>query len=171
MRETLKKYSPKPENINLGWFNKHLTNPAIWKWMLQQRSRCDARFRDGDAAAHRVCFTGTGLAVGQDRAVVPRTDGVDDAPRRRLVDFGLRRVAVEAAVDVVAPLLVVRRVADRRLRHVQAVVFHIDAAAQESRWRRRVGVLRDVVGERGPLAHEGADLLLDDFLLVHGCFF
>ena len=32
MKETLKKYSPKPENINLGWFNKHLTNPEIWKW-------------------------------------------------------------------------------------------------------------------------------------------
>ena len=29
MKDTLKKYSPKAENINLGWFNKYLTNPEI----------------------------------------------------------------------------------------------------------------------------------------------
>ena len=38
MKETLKKYSPKPENINLGWFNKHLTNPEIWKWNKKTKS-------------------------------------------------------------------------------------------------------------------------------------
>jgi len=32
MKATLKKYSPKRENINLGWLNKHLTNPELWKW-------------------------------------------------------------------------------------------------------------------------------------------
>ena len=42
MRETLKKYSPKPENINLGWFNKHLTNPEIWKWNKKTISRAFA---------------------------------------------------------------------------------------------------------------------------------
>ena len=42
MKETLKKYSPKPENINLGWFNKHLTNPEIWKWNKKTISRAFA---------------------------------------------------------------------------------------------------------------------------------
>ncbi len=32
MKSTLKKYSPKRENINLGWFNKHLADPELWKW-------------------------------------------------------------------------------------------------------------------------------------------
>jgi len=32
MKATLKKYSPKRENVNLGWLNKHLTNPELWKW-------------------------------------------------------------------------------------------------------------------------------------------
>jgi len=32
MKSILKKYSPKRENINLGWFNKHLTDPELWKW-------------------------------------------------------------------------------------------------------------------------------------------
>jgi len=32
MKSILKKYSPKRENINLGWLNKHLTNPELWKW-------------------------------------------------------------------------------------------------------------------------------------------
>ncbi len=32
MKETLKKYSPKRENVNLGWLNKHLTDPELWKW-------------------------------------------------------------------------------------------------------------------------------------------
>ena len=32
MRDTLKKYSPKRENVNLGWLNKHLHDPLLWKW-------------------------------------------------------------------------------------------------------------------------------------------
>jgi uncharacterized protein len=32
MKETLKKYTPKRENVNLGWLNKHLTDPELWKW-------------------------------------------------------------------------------------------------------------------------------------------
>ena len=32
MKSILKKYSPKRENINLGWLNKHLTDPELWKW-------------------------------------------------------------------------------------------------------------------------------------------
>ena len=32
MKATLKKYSPKRENVNLGWLNKHLTDPELWKW-------------------------------------------------------------------------------------------------------------------------------------------
>ncbi|MDB4849801.1 DUF2062 domain-containing protein [bacterium] len=32
MKDTLKKYSPKRENVNLGWLNKHLTDPDLWKW-------------------------------------------------------------------------------------------------------------------------------------------
>ena len=32
MKETLKKYSPKRENVNLGWLNKHLADPELWKW-------------------------------------------------------------------------------------------------------------------------------------------
>ena len=32
VREILKKYSPKRESVNLGWLNKHLTDPELWKW-------------------------------------------------------------------------------------------------------------------------------------------
>ena len=32
VKEILKKYSPKRENINLGWLNKHLQDPSLWKW-------------------------------------------------------------------------------------------------------------------------------------------
>ena len=32
MKEILKKYSPKRENVNFGWLNKHLTDPELWKW-------------------------------------------------------------------------------------------------------------------------------------------
>ena len=32
MKATLKKYSPKRENVNLGWLNKYLTDPELWKW-------------------------------------------------------------------------------------------------------------------------------------------
>ena len=32
VKEILKKYSPKRENINFGWLNKHLKDPSLWKW-------------------------------------------------------------------------------------------------------------------------------------------
>jgi uncharacterized protein (DUF2062 family) len=32
MKEILKKYSPKRENVNLGWLNKYLADPELWKW-------------------------------------------------------------------------------------------------------------------------------------------
>ena len=32
VKETLKKYSPKRENLNLGWLSKYLTSPELWKW-------------------------------------------------------------------------------------------------------------------------------------------
>ncbi len=32
MKKTLKRFSPKQEDINLGWLNKHLHNPDLWKW-------------------------------------------------------------------------------------------------------------------------------------------
>ena len=32
MKETLKKYSPKRENVNLGWLNNYLADPELWKW-------------------------------------------------------------------------------------------------------------------------------------------
>ena len=42
MKKTLKKYSPKPENIDLGRLNKYLTNPEIWKWNKKTISRAFA---------------------------------------------------------------------------------------------------------------------------------
>ena len=42
MKESLKKYSPKSENLNLGWLNKHLKNPEIWKWNKKTISRAFA---------------------------------------------------------------------------------------------------------------------------------
>jgi uncharacterized protein (DUF2062 family) len=32
VKETLKKYSLKRENVNLGWLSKYLTDPELWKW-------------------------------------------------------------------------------------------------------------------------------------------
>ena len=32
VKETLKKYSPKRENLNLGWLSKYLNDPELWKW-------------------------------------------------------------------------------------------------------------------------------------------
>ena len=32
MKETLKRFSPKQEDVNLGWLNKHLHDPDLWKW-------------------------------------------------------------------------------------------------------------------------------------------
>ncbi|MBT7933993.1 MAG: DUF2062 domain-containing protein, partial [Thiotrichales bacterium] len=42
MKKTLRKYSPKPENIDLGRLNKYLTNPEIWKWNKKTISRAFA---------------------------------------------------------------------------------------------------------------------------------
>jgi len=32
VKETLKRLSPKQEEVNLGWLNKHLHDPSLWKW-------------------------------------------------------------------------------------------------------------------------------------------
>lgn len=32
VKETLKKYTPKRENVNLGLLSKYLTDPELWKW-------------------------------------------------------------------------------------------------------------------------------------------
>jgi hypothetical protein len=42
MKDTLKKYSPKPDSIDLGWFNKYLKGPEIWKWNKKTISRAFA---------------------------------------------------------------------------------------------------------------------------------
>ena len=42
MRETLKRYSPKREEINLGWLNQHLQDPQLWKWNKRTISRAFA---------------------------------------------------------------------------------------------------------------------------------
>ena len=42
MRETLKRYSPKREEVNLGWLNQHLQDPQLWKWNKSTISRAFA---------------------------------------------------------------------------------------------------------------------------------
>ena len=42
MKETLKRLSPKQEDINLGWLNKHLHNPDLWKWNKRTISKAFA---------------------------------------------------------------------------------------------------------------------------------
>ena len=42
MKETLKRFSPKQEDINLGWLNKHLHNPDLWKWNKRTISKAFA---------------------------------------------------------------------------------------------------------------------------------
>ena len=42
MKEFLKKYSPNREDINLGWFNKYLHNPNLWKWNKKTISKAFA---------------------------------------------------------------------------------------------------------------------------------
>ena len=42
MRETLKRYSPKREEVNLGWLNQHLQDPQLWKWNKRTISRAFA---------------------------------------------------------------------------------------------------------------------------------
>jgi len=39
VRETLKRYSPKREDVNLGWLNQHLHEPQLWKWNKRSISR------------------------------------------------------------------------------------------------------------------------------------
>ena len=42
MKKIFKKYSLKPEQVNLGWFNKYLHKEVIWKWNKQTISRAFA---------------------------------------------------------------------------------------------------------------------------------
>ncbi len=42
MKETLKRLSPKQEDINLGWLNKHLHSPDLWKWNKRTISKAFA---------------------------------------------------------------------------------------------------------------------------------
>jgi len=42
VRETLKRYSPKREDVNLGWLNQHLHEPQLWKWNKRTISRAFA---------------------------------------------------------------------------------------------------------------------------------
>ena len=42
MKNTLKRFSPKQEDINLGWLNKHLHNPDLWKWNKRTISKAFA---------------------------------------------------------------------------------------------------------------------------------
>ena len=42
MRKILKRYSPKREDVNLGWLNKHLHDPYLWKWNKRTISRAFA---------------------------------------------------------------------------------------------------------------------------------
>ena len=42
MKKTLKRFSPKQEDINLGWLNKHLHNPDLWKWNKRTISKAFA---------------------------------------------------------------------------------------------------------------------------------
>ena len=42
MRKILKRYSPKRENVNLVWLNKHLHDPYLWKWNKRTISRAFA---------------------------------------------------------------------------------------------------------------------------------
>jgi hypothetical protein len=42
VKNTLKRFSPKQEDINLGWLNKHLHNPDLWKWNKRTISKAFA---------------------------------------------------------------------------------------------------------------------------------
>ena len=63
----------------------------------------------------------------------------------------MRTVPIKTAVDLIAPLLVVRRVADRRLRHVQTVVVDGDASNDngnnKSGEQQHVGFGRQLMAE------------------------
>ena len=42
MKETLKRFSPKQEDISLGWLNEHLHIPDLWKWNKRTISKAFA---------------------------------------------------------------------------------------------------------------------------------
>ena len=42
MKQTLKRFSPKQEDISLGWLNKYLHNPDLWKWNKRTISKAFA---------------------------------------------------------------------------------------------------------------------------------
>ena len=42
MKETLKRYSLTREDVNLGWLNKHLHAPYLWKWNKRTISKAFA---------------------------------------------------------------------------------------------------------------------------------
>jgi len=42
VRETLKRYSPKREDVNLGWLNQHLHDQNLWKWNKRTISKAFA---------------------------------------------------------------------------------------------------------------------------------
>jgi hypothetical protein len=42
VKETLKRFSPKQEDISLGWLNEHLHNPDLWKWNKRTISKAFA---------------------------------------------------------------------------------------------------------------------------------
>jgi len=42
VKKTLKRYSPKQEDISLGWLNKHLHNVDLWKWNKRTISKAFA---------------------------------------------------------------------------------------------------------------------------------
>ena len=42
MKETLKRFSPKQEDISLSWLNEHLHNPDLWKWNKRTISKAFA---------------------------------------------------------------------------------------------------------------------------------
>ena len=42
MRETLRRYSPKQDEVNFGWLNQHLHDPQLWKWNKRTISKAFA---------------------------------------------------------------------------------------------------------------------------------
>jgi uncharacterized protein (DUF2062 family) len=42
VKETLKRFSPKQEDVNLGWLNKHLHYTDLWKWNKRTISKAFA---------------------------------------------------------------------------------------------------------------------------------
>jgi len=42
VRETLRRYSPKRDEVNFGWLNQHLHDPQLWKWNKRTISKAFA---------------------------------------------------------------------------------------------------------------------------------